>query len=91
MLCLAHGHTEQERCQSATLYMQVYIYINDSGKGVSASLLSGVQKQIHFACLGFWHAPSSLFTDALTCASQIKAHRVMCVIAMTVSLITVWT
>lgn len=71
--------------------MQIYIYINDSCRRVSVRLLFRAQKQIHFVYLGFWLALSSLFTDALTCPSEIKAHRLMCVIVTTVSLIAVWT
>lgn len=71
--------------------MQVYIYKNDSCRGVGVRLLFREQNQINFVCLGFWLTLSSLFTDALTCASQIKAHRVMCVVVTTVSLIAMWT
>jgi len=66
---------------------EVYIY----KKGVSVSLLFGAQNQIHFLCLGFQLALRSLFTDGLTGASQIKVHRVRCMIATTVSLIAMWT
>lgn len=55
------------------------------------SVLLGAQKQRPSVYLGFWLGPSSPLADALTCASQITAHGVVCVIATTVPLIAVWT